>query len=447
MLLSKLDRAIRGDRVVPMAAETVKPEPSAELMAGDIGERFETIQNSLDQMAELAEKMRGLEPLLGEMRQPLADEFKSRKADYLELINLRASARESGERGEAATLEVRRLTAALADAEGRLEELEAVRADQTTAAQDARLEIDRLRNALSQAEAHASSLLAADRETAQRIKQMEQDQAELRKQIQEVETFRNEAETGRTRAVRDHTLASDENAALKRRMEEVATEAARLARVEASLEAQLSSERARAAGEQSEAGRAMRALEAQGETARSEASALQVRLDTTTARADRLELLNVDISTRLSETERAHQVADRRAIELQTLLDRAQDRIRVLDAAAEEARTRHSSMEAARLAAVDRAETLSNTMVGAEKALVRSADRVVKLQMQLSALQVEKDSEIQGLSEQLGTMRSNLEGARAEAAMAASALDASRRDRMPMMPPRTETASVLHIAG
>ena len=47
----------------------------------------------------------------------------------------------------------------------------------------------------------------------------------------------------------------------------------------------------------------------------------------------------------------------------------------------------------------------------------------------MTALKVESDGRVKALTEQVGSMRSNLEGARAESAMSAAALDAARRER------------------
>lgn len=206
-------------------------------------------------------------------------------------------------------------------------------------------------------------------------------------------------------------------------------EIARLARVEASLESQLTTERARASGEQAEAARAIRVLETQAEAARSEAAALQVRLDTLTARADRLETLNVDLTTALTEAQSAGQGSERKVSHLGVDLNRAMERIRELEAGAEESRQRLVIMESARLAAVDRAEHLAKSASASEKALIRSEERVNKLQAFMTSLKVESDGRVKALTEQIGSMRSNLEGARAESAMTAAALDAARRER------------------
>jgi len=447
MLLSKIDRALSGaslrnERARAAAERELPVDRSIETVAGVIGERYEIIQGGLGQLAELAQSLQAFEPLLAEIRGPLAAEHQARRDDYVELINLRTVQQGLAERAEGLAVENRRLTAALADVESRHDEAGAYATEQAAAAQDARLEIDRLRNALSQAEALAETLRATEQDGAQRIVQLEQDQNALRDQLKELEAHRSEAETGRSRAVRDHTLVSDENAALKKRLDEVGAEVARLARSEASLEGQLTAERARAAAEQAESARALRVLESQGETTRSEASALQVKFDTVTARADRLETLNVDLATRLAELQATSQVTDRRGADLQTSLYRALERVRELEAAGEESRQRQAAMDAARLAAVDRADHLSKSTTAQEKALARSEDRVAKLQARIGDLQAGHEEQVQALNDQIATLRSSLESFRAESAMISSALETARRERTVRETPREVVRAV-----
>lgn len=394
-----------------------------------IGERFETIQGGLDQLMDLARQFRAVEPLLKQMREPLAEEFQARRDGHIELINLRTAHADLAERIEPLTVENRRLADGLATAETRLEESRAKGADQAAALVEARLELDRLRNALSQAQTQVGALETAGRHSAQRIAELENDQDALRVQLKEVERQRTEAEASRTQARRDLSLVSDENDALKRRVEEVGVEVASLARSAASIEGQLTAERARAAAEQAESVRALRGMENQAEAARSENAALTARLDTATARATRLETLNGEQTVQLGELQAAARLSERRAEEVQNSLDRALERVQGLEAAGEEARQRQITMEAARLAAVDRAEGLTQSAAAQEKALGRSEDRVAKLQTRLGAAQEEYQARLQTLTEQNASMRAELERVRADAAMTTAALDAARRER------------------
>ncbi len=427
-ILSRIDRVLTGanGRGRNGTGETAA---SGEAMAGVIGERFETIQVGLDQLMDLACQFRAVEPLLKQMREPLAEEFQARRDGHIELINLRTAHADLAERIEPLTVENRRLADGLAVAETRLEETRGKSADQAAALLEARLELDRLRNALSQAQTQVGTLESAGRHSAQRIAELENDQDALRIQLKEVEGQRTEAEASRSEARRDLSLVSDENDALKRRIEEVGVEVASLARAAASVEGQLTAERARAAAEQAESVRALRGMENQAEAARSENAALTARLDTATARAARLETLNGEQSAQLGEIQAVARLSERRAEEGQTALDRALERAQGLEAALEESRERQLSMEAARLAAVDRAEGLTQASAAQEKALARGEERGSKLQAQLAAAQEEHQARLQTLTEQNSSLRAELERVRADAAMIAAALDAARRER------------------
>ncbi len=425
-ILSRIDRALAGANGRGRNGDAAV---SGEAMAGVIGERFETIQGGLDQLMDLARQFRMVEPLLKQMREPLAEEFQARRDGHIELINLRTAHADLAERIEPLTVENRRLAEELATAETRLEESRAKGADQAAALVEARLELDRLRSALSQSQTQVGALETAGRHSAQRIAELENDQDALRVQLKEVERQRTEAEAARTQARRDLSLVSDENDALKRRVEEVGVEVAGLARSAASIEGQLTAERARAAAEQAESVRALRGMENQVEAARSENAALTARLDTAAARAARLETLNGEQTIQLGELQAAARLSERRAEEAQNGLDRALERIQSLEAALEETRQRQITMEAARLAAVDRAEGLTQSLAAQEKALGRSEDRVAKLQTRLGAAQEEHQARLQTLTEQNAAMRAELERVRADSAMTAAALDAARRER------------------
>ena len=146
-MLSRIDRVLsrnaKGER--PNAPVSVTDREVAGDAAGVIGERFETIQDSLDQMSDMARRFGTFETLLTQLRDPLEAEFKSRRDNHVELINLRASHVESSQRLEALTLEARKLSDALADSEGRADDLAARLGDQTAASQEARVETDRRR--------------------------------------------------------------------------------------------------------------------------------------------------------------------------------------------------------------------------------------------------------------------------------------------------------------
>ena len=431
MMLSRIDRVLsrngKGDRA-PKTSAPVEGAMGADA-AGVIGERFETIQDSLDQLSDMAQHFGTFESLLVQLRDPLEAEFRSRRDSHVELINLRAAHAENAERLDVASAETRKLAIALAETEARAEDLAARNAEQGAALQDARVETDRLRSELSLSTSRVEALEIAERASAQRIRELEQDQDSLRTQLKQAESRRTESENGRTQIQRDHALVLEENVVLRRRTDEVSAEVASLARASAASEGQLATERARAASEQSETARHLRALENQTETARAEIAALSSRLDTATARANGLEILNTEQASRLSELQSGSHGAERKAEQLQISLDRAVERIRGLETETEDTRQRLAGMEVARLAAVDRAEALSKAASTHEKAIARAEDRMLKIQAKLIADQEEHHAKAEGWMHQITTLRAELEGARAEAAMSSAALDSARRER------------------
>lgn len=444
-VLSRIDRVLSRNSKAQGLASSVEARESGDA-AGIIGERFETIQDSLDQLSDMARRFGTFESLLGQLREPLEAEFKSRRDGHVELINLRAANIDSVGRLDDLSAEARRLGDALAESEARADELSARLGEQTATSQEARVEADRLRSELSVATGKIEALEIADRASSQRIKELEQDQDALRTQLKQAETLRAESESGRAQIQRDHALASEENTVLRRRVDEVSAEIAALARVSAASEGQLATERARAASEQSEASRSLRAFENQTETARAEIASLTSRLDTATARANGLEVLNTEQASRLSELQAGSHGAERKGEQLQISLDRALERIRGLEAETEDTRQRLAGMEVARLAAVDRAETLAKAASTHEKAIARAEDRMLKIQAKLTAVQDEHQAKAQIMSQQTTALRAELEGVRAEAAMSAAALEAARRERGGR-PMSSEGGSVQPIIG
>ena len=429
MKLSRIDRVLsRNGKGAPTGPASSTDNGGGDA-AGVIGERFETIQDSLDQLTDMARRFGTFESLLGQLRDPLEAEFRSRRDNHVELINLRSANAETGGRLEILNAEARRLADALAEAEARADELAARNGEQAGALQEIRVETDRLRSELSTAIAKVEALESAERVASQRIRELEQDQEALRIQLKQAETLRDEADAGRSQTLRDRALVQEENVVLRRRTDEVSAEIAALARTAAANESLLATERARAASDQSETARALRALENQTESSRAEIASLTSRLETATARANGLETLNTDQATRLSELQSGSHGVERRAEQLQTSLDRALERIRGFEIEAEEARQRLATMEVARLAAVDRAETLAKAATTHEKAIARAEDRMVKIQAKLTAAQDESHAKGQAAIQQAAALRAELEGAKAEAAISAAALDAARRER------------------
>jgi crescentin len=422
-LLSKSDRNTKGGvKPVMLAAENDRPEDDG---GGDrlveatqaIGVRYETIHGGLDSISRVVEHLRAIEPLLSEIRGPVAEEFEARRAEHAELIALRAA-------HDQATTD-----AALTESEARRQSLD-------VALEDSALEIDRLRNGLQQSELKVGGLEAALRDATARAEHLAQDVETLRVQTQDIDARRGESEAALAAAKQQSALQAEELGTVKKRLEQAGADVARLSRIETELESQVAAERARLlaadnalATVQADGARTIRGLEAQVEAGRAEALALQTRLETATGRADKLEEMNGQISGRLNESSAQQQAVERRAGDLNVALERALERVRNLEDEVEGLRGRHAGVDTARAAAIERADQLAKTVGAHEKALKRSEERAAQLRTRFEALQASEDEIRRGHDDKVAEMQAEIERIRSEAALAEGALESARRDR------------------
>ena len=408
-LLSKNDRNTKGGvKPVMLAAENDRPEidSSDRLVEATqaIGVRYETIHGGLDSISRVVEHLRAIEPLLSEIRGPVAEEFEARRAEHAELISLRAAFDQAARQLTLAQAEERELSAKLAMADAALIESDAGRQALDVALEDGALEIDRLRNGLLQSDLKVGGLEAALRDASSRADHLAQDVDTLRAQTQDIDTRRGESEAALARANQQSALQVEELGTLKKRLEQAGSDVARLSRIETELEAQIASERARLLASdnalttfQSDSARTIRGLEAQVEAGRTEVSALQTRLETATGRADKLEEMNGQISAKLNESSAQQQAVERRAGDLNVALERA--------------------------------DQLAKTVGAHEKALKRAEERAAQLRTRFEALQASEDETRRAHDDKVAELQTEIERIRSEAALAEGALESARRDR------------------
>ncbi|KQY35983.1 intermediate filament-like cell shape determinant CreS [Caulobacter sp. Root1455] len=439
-LLSKGDRNTKGGvKPVMLAAENDRLEADSDRLVEAtqaIGVRYETIHGGLDSISRVVEHLRAIEPLLSEIRGPVAEEFEARRAEHAELISLRANFEQASRQLAAAQAEERELSAKLATADAALTESDARRQSLDVALEDGALEIDRLRNGLQQSELKVGGLEAALRDATARAEHLTQDVETLRFQTQDIDARRGESEAALAAAKQQSALQVEELGTLKKRLEQAGADIARLSRVETELEAQIATERARVLAAdnalttvQADSARTIRGLEAQVESGRAEVLALQTRLETATGRADKLEEMNAQISARLNESSAQQQAVERRAGDLNVALERALERVRNLEDEVEDLRGRHAGVDTARAAAIERADQLAKTVVAHEKALKRAEERAAQLRTRFEALQASEDETRRAHDEKVTEMQTEIERIRSEAALAEGALESARRDR------------------
>jgi crescentin len=439
-LLSKGDRNTKGGvKTVMLAAENDRPEGESDRLVEAtqaIGVRYETIHGGLDSISRVVEHLRAIEPLLSEIRGPVAEEFEARRAEHAELIALRANFEQAARQLAHAQAEERELSARLATADAALTESDARRQSLDVALEDGALEIDRLRNGLQQSELKVGGLEASLRDATARAEHLTQDVETLRIQTQDIDTRRGESEAALAAAKQQSALQVEELGTLKKRLEHAGADVARLSRIETELEAQVAAERARVLAAdnalttvQADSARTIRGLEAQVESGRAEVLALQTRLETATGRADKLEEMNGQISARLNESSAQQQAVERRAGDLNVALERALERVRNLEDEVEDLRGRHAGVDTARAAAIERADQLAKTVSAHEKALKRAEERAAQLRTRFEALQASEDEVRRAHDEKITEMQAEIERIRSEAALAEGALESARRDR------------------
>ena len=441
-LLSKGDRNTKsGVKPVMLAAENdypASPEGSDRLVEATqaIGVRYETIHGGLDSISRVVEHLRAIEPLLSEIRAPVAEEFEARRSEHAELISLRAAFEQASRQLTLVQAEERELSAKLAASDAALVESDARRQALDVALEDGALEIDRLRNGLLQSDLKVGGLEASLRDATARGEHLAQDVETLRVQTQDIDARRGEAEAALARANQQSALQVEELATLKKRLEQAGSDVARLSRVETELEAQVAAERARLlaaenalATFQSDSARVIRGLEAQVEAGRTEVSALQTRLETATGRADKLEEMNGQISAKLNESSAQQQAVERRAGDLNVALERALERVRNLEDEVEDLRGRHAGVDTARAAAIERADQLAKTVGAHEKALKRAEERAAQLRTRFEAMQASQDEVRRQHEDKVAELQTEIERIRSEAALAEGALESARRDR------------------
>lgn len=432
------DKSGKAPKPAMLVEGVGRPEGADRLIESTqaIGVRYETIHGGLDSIARVVEHLRAIEPLLSEIRQPVAEEFEARRAEHAELIALRANYEQALRQVAAAQTEERELSARLATTEVALSESDARRQAQDATLEDNALEIDRLRNGLLQSELKVGNLDASLRDSTARIEHLVQDVETLRAQSQDIDTRRGEAEAALARASQENALLTEEVVTLKKRVDQAGLDVARLSRIETDLEAQIAAERARIqatenalAVHQADSGRTIRGLESQVEAGRAEISALQTRLETASGRADKLEEMNGQIAQRLAESSAQQQAVERRAGDLNVALERALDRIRSLEDEAETLRQRHAGVDTARAAAIERADQLAKGAVTHDKALKRAEERALQLKARIEALQESHDLSRRQQDEKVVELQAQIDRLTSEAALAEGALEAARRDR------------------
>jgi len=425
---------VMAEPLEPARAEALEAEQHAS--THDLGARQEVLSSTLEEIARLADHLKRLEPMVGELRAPLASEMAAHKREHSELITVRAVLEQTSERLTDVQERERMLLGNLAVVETQLENAQAAHHAKDVLLEDTTLQIDRLCNALQEAEAKAVNTSEALRDSNLRLAELQEDASVLRRQAQEDDEGRREVDMLLAKANQNMLLLEEETANLRRRSAQSTNDAARFARGEQEALAQLQQERNRIAPMQAQMESAQaevlaltRAMAEQSDAACAGIAELHTRLETAVVRGNRLEALNADLSRKLSDAGTQQRTAGRRANEGLVAVERATERVKVLEEEVAQHRAANAAVERARLVALERADQLGKLLQTHEVAMRRGEERVRELQTKLDGLIADTELTRRAADQRLSDATVEIERLRAETAITESALKAARSER------------------
>ena len=433
---SRESEARRG-RFFAVKERTRPPAPVEPLkLAHDIGARFESVTEKLDNAQRVADDIRELITLIGDLRQPIVDEFRERRQEHADLLAVRAvgeAARQRVEELEQANLELlTRSTAAeagLADAEARVgaHEISLRGRDQ---------EIEQLKLDRAERRAQLGELEAIHATAAGRLAELEEDSVALRSRAESSEARMRESEALAAKLQQERVLVEQEFLVLQKRLEQANGEAAQLGSRVAQVEEQLSTERKRSMElengrltAETENAKSSRLLEARLEAQRSDLSSLEARLEAALARATKLDELNTGLTQRLSEANLRQKGLEDDKASLAHAQERALTTAQAREQEAETMRRDFMALEAARAAAVERADELARLAANRETTAKRAERQIAVLKERMETAQADHTRKRTILDDRLSKMQTQYERERAERAIIEGALETARRDR------------------
>ena len=294
----------------------------------------------------------------------------------------------------------------------------------------------RLSGELASVRGEASELRNSLDQATSRVQRLEEDNIRLRAKVEDLEVRRQEAETQGIAAVQAKGLLEVEHGVLERRMDNLNGEIARATRTVADLEAQLSAERAKGRGletaaqsAQTEIERINRSADEAAEKAKAALETAELRLQTAQARAARVEEENAEFVSKLSEATGRDRAAERDVGELKLRLERSEEQVSRLAADLIAARQERAGVEAARTAAVERADRMAELAQSREAEVGRLDEQVDVLQSRISALESDIMKENMAGAERVKALSASVERERSERSVVTGALEAARKGR------------------
>jgi crescentin len=427
----------RGSRFFAVRDKLRSPAPAEPLqVAHEIGARYELVSEKLESAQRVADEIRILATLIGEIRDPIVEEFRERRAEHSELQAALAAletARQRLDELERANLDLvsRAATAeaGLADTESRAAALETIVNDRDSEIEQFRLERSERRGQFNDLEQAHKSALA-------RLSDLEEEVVTLRARAETAELRQRESEALAAKLQQERMLTAQESAVLQKRLEQANVETVQLGGRVAQLDEQLSAERRRV-GEleaslltaESDAAKTVRFLEGRLETQMSNQTSVEGKLEAAIARATKLDELNTSLTHRLAEAALRQKTSEDERLELVVAQERALANARAREQETEAMRREFLSLEAARAAAVERADELARLAQSRETVVKRAERQIAGLKERLEVAQADHARKRAVLDDRLDKVQTQFERERAERAIVEGALETARRDR------------------
>ncbi len=344
-----------------------------------------------------------------------------------------ASSTPSCRRPESANLE---LVTRAASAEASLADAESRVTAQESTLRSRDVEIEQLKLERAERRAQIAELETSHAAVSARLAEIEDDAAAFKSRAELAEGRHRESEALAGKLQQERVLFEQEHMVLQKRLEQANAEAAQLASRLGQVEEQLSLERKRALDlengrltAEAETAKSARVLEGKLETQRTDLSAVEAKLEASLARVAKLDELNTALTQRLAEANLRQKAMEDEKTSLIHATERAASTAQAREQETEAMRRDFLSLEAARAAAVERAEELARLAASRETAAKRAERQIALLKERLEVAQADHARKRAVLDERLSKMQTQYERERAERAIIEGALETARRDR------------------
>lgn len=401
-----------------------------------LGEEQEGVLSAIEQVSIMLSQLQAGRAELEAARDTLELDFASRREERSELAALQSLSETLRHELSASIKSQRELQTKLDEVEQELNEARSRNDDLGLALGARDADITRISGALEAAQTEAAELMGAADQLAQRLAETQADMDARVTRLNELETRRLELEATVSRSAQALRLAEAERESVDRRAKAQASDIANLHRTVAELTAQLDTEKARSRSfetalfeSQAETARVADAMNGQESVHRLNLEANQSRLDTTVARAERLEKELTAVQQQLRDTTERERNSARELADVLQKVQRSEERSGVIDAALASIKQELRITESARSAAVERSDRLADTLAGRERDLQRQQEKLDALERKVSGLETELEESQSAAAERVRALAETLERERSQHASTRGALEKARKDK------------------